>query len=122
MQLVLFEYLSPQILMELFDSHLLCISGDHSDVRSMQSQSIKVSDNSYSNVLELTEIRTASQGRCQAQCMQIFGCVFYNYNKNLSACHFADPLGGSDSEKPEVLIGWNLYKIETLSINGYDEF
>ena len=108
--------------MKICNTPLFSISGDPSNARSMQSKSIKVSESSYSTVLELTEMKTASKLRCQAKCMQTFGCVFYNFNKKLSACHFADPLGGSDREKPEDLTGWSLYQIETLSIDGHDEF
>ena len=88
----------------------------------MQTQSMKVTDNSYSTVLELTEVTNAPKTKCHMKCMQTWGCVFYNYNKKLSACHFADPLGGSNHEKPDDLTGWSIWKIEKLTIDGHDEF
>ena len=79
-------------------------------------------EDTYSNVLELSKMVAQTWVNCQGKCSQTWGCVFYNYNKKLSACHFADPLGGSVTDKPRDLTGWSIYKIDKLSINGNDEF
>ena len=92
------------------------------DVQSLHSQGLIVAEDSYSNILEITKITTASRIKCQATCVQSFGCTFYNFNKKLSACHIADPQRGSMTEKPGDLVHWKLYKIEQLSLNGHDEF
>ena len=95
---------------------------DHSNARSMHSLVGKLAEGSYSNVLELTKITTAYQVICQDKFMQTFGCAFYNFNKELSACHFADLLEGSITDKPGDLANWNIYRLEKFSIEDKDEF
>ena len=80
--------------------------------------SAKVGEGGYSKVLEITKMTPASLVRCQAKCMQTWGCVYYNYHKKLSACHFADPLDGSVTDKPGSLSDWSIYKIDQLWINN----
>ena len=96
---------------------LFHITEGNINARSRHSMATKVAEDSYSNVLELTEMTTGWQSECHTKCIQTWGCVFYNYNKKLSACHFADPLGGRVTDKTEDLAGWSIYKVETLSFN-----
>ena len=105
-----------------FYTFLFVVLEGQRDASSVQAKASKVIEGSYSNVLELSKVTSVSKIRCLVKCMQTFGCVFYNYNKKLSACDFADPLGGSVNDKTEHLAHWSLYKLETLSINGDDEF
>ena len=101
---------------------LVYFSEDTSGARSIHSQATSLGKDGYTKILEVTMMTDVSQIECQAKCMLTFGCLFYNYNQRLSACHFADPLGGSLTVKPENLADWHIYKMEELTVNDQDKF
>ena len=72
----------------------------------MHSMAAKVGKGAYSNALELTKMTLVSKALCQANCMLTLGCVLYNFNDELSACHFADPLHGSITDKLGDMENW----------------
>ena len=78
----------------------------------MDAKASLVAEESYSRVMNVTKLATQANIWCRKTCTQTPGCLYYNFKKQLSACHFADPLSGSKAEHLENLANWKIYKVE----------